>query len=173
MKTLNFLIILISLVGLINCDKNDDKEISNLNVDSYIELLKSNKYDSLNLPAFTYNDIPALLEYRNEKQIISNFPHNGISSLYAPECKLGMYVLWTIESIRAVAINSEYLIMRFPSQNPILALKDSDELDLVYDNVSHEIAAKAYFDWWENNKNMDFDEFKDINPLTETDYRWH
>ena len=173
MKTLNFLIILISLVGLMSCDKNNDKEISNLNVDSYIELLKSGKYDSLNLPAFTYNDIPALLEYRNETQIISDFPHNGISSLYAPECKLGMYVLWTIESIRAVAINSEYLIMRFPSQNPILALKDSDELDLVYDNVSHEIAAKAYFDWWENNKYRDFDAFKDIDPLIETDYKWH
>ena len=84
-----------------------------------------------------------------------------------------MYVLWTIESVRAVAINSKYLIMRFPSQNPILAIKDSDESDLVTDNESHEIAAKAYFDWWENNKYKDFDEFKNIDPLIETDYRWH
>lgn len=173
MKTLNFLIILISLVGFISCDKNNEEEISDINVDSYIELLKSNEYDSLNLPAFTYNDISALLEYRNETEIISDFPHNGISSLYAPECKLGMYVLWTIESIRAVAIDSEYLIKRFPSQNPILALRDSEELDLVYDNQSHEITAKAYFDWWENNNHKDFEEFKNIDPLTETDYKWH
>jgi len=171
MKTLKFLIILISLVGFISCDKKDDEEIGDISVDRYIELLKSNKYDSINLPAFTYIDIPALLEYRNETEIISNFPHNGISSLYASECKLGMYVLWTIESIRAVAIDSEYLIMRFPSQNPILALRGSEELDLVYDSQSHEIIAKAYFDWWENNK--DFEEFKNIDPLTKTDYKWH
>ncbi len=173
MKTLKFLIILISLIGFISCDKNNDQEISNINVDSYIKLLKSNKYDSLNLPEFTYNDISSLLEYRNETEIIRDFPYNGISSLYAPECKLGMYVLWTIESIRAVAIDSEYLIMRFPSQNPILSLRDSEELNLVYDNQSHEIAAKAYFDWWENNNHKDFEEFKNVDPLTETYYKWH
>jgi len=84
-----------------------------------------------------------------------------------------MYVLWTIESIRAVANQSEYLIMRFPSQNPILALRDSNELSLGYSNESHQIAAKAYFDWWENNKQKNFNEFKNIDPLILTDYRWH
>ncbi len=127
----------------------------------------------MNLPEFTYQDIPALIKYRNETQIITNFPHNGISSLYEPECTLGMYVLWTIESIRAVAINSEYLIMRFPSQNPILALRDADELSLVYSIESHQIAAKAYFDWWENNKQKNFNKFKNIDPLKFTKYRWH
>jgi hypothetical protein len=101
------------------------------------------------------------------------FPHNPFSSLYGPDCKLGIYVLWTIESIRAVSIESEYLIMGFPSQNPILALRDSDELNLVSDDLSHTIAADAYFDWWENNKNKDFDDFKNIDPLEETEYRWH
>lgn len=175
MKTLNFLIIMVSLTILISCNKNDTEEYPdpNPNVEKYIELLKSNQYDSLNLPAFTYLDIPALLKYRNETQIITNFPHNGISSLYAPDCTLGMYVLWTIESIRAVAINSEYLIMRFPSQNPILALRAVDELSLVYTNESHQIAAKAYFDWWQNNKQKNFDKFKNIDPLISTDYRWH
>ncbi|MBP6663059.1 MAG: DUF4943 family protein [Paludibacter sp.] len=135
--------------------------------------MKANQYDSINLPAFTYNDIPTLLKYRNDTQVITNFPHNGISSLYAPNCTLGMYVLWTIESIRAVSINSKYLIMRFPSQNPILALRDSVDLMLVNDDTSHKIAAKAYFDWWENNKQKNFGEFKDIDPLVETKYRWH
>ena len=122
MKVLKFLIILVSLIGIISCEKDDTEEIHNLSVEKYIELLKLNQYDSLNLPEFTYKDISALLKHRNESQIITNFPHNGISSLYAPNCKLGMYVLWTIESVRAVAINSKYLIMRFPSQNPILSL---------------------------------------------------
>jgi hypothetical protein len=171
MKTLKTFILLIAFVGLISCD--DNKEISNLAVDKYIELLKANQYDSINLPAFTYNDIPALLKYRNDTQVITNFPHNGISSLYAPNCTLGMYVLWTIESIRAVSINSKYLRIRFPSQNPILALRDSVDLKLVDDDTSHKIAAKAYFDWWENNKQKNFGEFKHLDPLIKTKYRWH
>lgn len=171
MKTLRTFILLVAFVGLISCD--DNKEMSNLTVDRYVELLRANQYDSINLPAFTYNDIPALLKYRNETQVITNFPHNGISSLYAPDCTLGMYVLWTIESIRAVAIGSKYLIMRFPSQNPILALRDSAALKLVNDDISHEIAARAYNDWWENNKQKNFNEFKNTDPLTGTKYKWH
>lgn len=173
MKTLKSLLVLISLTALISCKKSESEVKTNLSVERYIELLKANQYDSSYLPTFTYQDIPALLKYRNETQIITNFPHNGISSLYAPDCTLGMYVLWTIESIRAVSIQSEYLIMGFPSQNPILALRVADELSLVYSNESHQIAAKAYFDWWENNKQKNFNEFKNIDPLKSTDYRWH
>lgn len=173
MKTLKLFLVLISLTALISCKKSESEAKAELSVERYIELLKANQYDSLNLPDFTYQDIPALLEYRNETQIITNFPHNGISSLYAPECTLGMYVLWTVESIRAVAIESEYLIMRFPSQNPILALRVSNELSIEYSVESHQIASKAYFDWWVNNKHKNFNEFKHIDPLKMTDYRWH
>lgn len=173
MKTLKLILVLISLTALISCKKSESEIKANLSVERYIELLKANQYDSLNLPDFTYHEIPALLKFRNETQIITNFPHNGISSLYAPDCTLGMYVLWTIESIRAVAIQSEDLIRRFPSQNPILALRVADELSLVYSNESHQIAAKAYFDWWEANKQKNFNEFKNIDPLKSTDYRWH
>jgi len=171
MKTLKTFILLVAFAGLVSC--NDNKEISNLTVDRYVELLKANQYDSINLPAFTFNDIAALLKYRNETQIITNFPHNAISSFYEPDCKLGMYILWTIESIRAVAVDSKYLVMRFPSQNPILALRDSTGFNLVHDDTSHEIAAKAYYDWWENNKQKNFNEFKNIDPLTGTKYKWH
>ena len=144
-----------------------------LSVKSYIALLKANKYESLDLPAFTYQDIPALLKYRNETQIISNFPRNGISSLFAPKCNLGMYVLWTIESIRAVSINQAYLIKRFPSQNPILAFRVSNTLILNNSDASLQIVANAYFDWWEINRQKDFNEFKHVDPLKSTDYKWH
>ena len=84
-----------------------------------------------------------------------------------------MYVLWTIESVRAVSIGSEHLILRFPSQNPILALRNSDELELVYDDESHEIAARAYYNWWYNNTNKSFYDFNNIDPLKETNFQWH
>jgi hypothetical protein len=84
-----------------------------------------------------------------------------------------MYVLWTIESIRAVAIESEYLTQRFPSLNPVLAHRNSPILDVVSDSASHTIAADAYFNWWEDNKKKDFGEFKYIDPLENTAYKWH
>jgi len=173
MKTILYLFLLIFLSGFTSCEEKDKEEISGIDVETYITLLKSNQYDFNNLPSFTDKDIPVLLQYRNESQLITNFPHNPISSLYEPECKLGVYVLWTIESIRAVSVNNDRLIMGFPSQNPILALRNADELSLVSDELSHTAAAKAYFDWWENNKHRDFDDFKNIDPLETTDYRWH
>jgi len=54
-----------------------------------------------------------------------------------------------------------------------LSLTATGELMLVDDNESHETAAKAYFDWWENNKQKDFSEFNFIDPLKDTGYRWH
>lgn len=167
MKTSVVSLLLISLVSLYGCNKMEE----NPDVEAYINQLKSNSYTSAELPAFQPSDISALLKYRNETMVITNFPHNGISSLWAPECKLGMYVLWTIESIRAVETESEFLIGRFPSQNPILALRSSTELKLVYDEKSQTEAAKAYYDWWQS-----VHLFKDkmlIDPLKDTDYKWH
>jgi hypothetical protein len=167
MRLLIKLIILTTVFGLIGCEK----QIDNPEVESYINQLKSNSYESPELPAFQPSDIPALLNYRNETMVITNFPYNGISSLWAPDCRLGMYVLWTLESIRAVEIKSEYLIGRFPSQNPILALRASTELKLVYDEKSQNEAAKAYYDWW-HSMHIFKDKMK-IDPLKDTDYRWH
>jgi hypothetical protein len=159
---------------LFSCNKKDDvDDINNINVEEFIELLKKGEYKFLKLPPFTAEEIPLLLQYRNENQMITNFPHNMVSSFMVPECKLGMYVLWTIESIRTDAIKTEHVLGSYPSQNPVLALRNSEELQLVDDDESHAIAAKAYFDWWNENKHKDFDEFKNIDPLAETDYRWH
>jgi len=55
----------------------------------------------------------------------------------------------------------------------ILRLRNTDELQLGYDETSYEVAAQAYYDWWENNKDKNFGDFKNIVPLEETDYRWH
>ncbi len=165
MKILRLITILVSLISLSGCDKKG------MSVDEYIALLKSGKYDSsADLPAFSSSDIPALLKYRNETLLITAFPRNPISSLYGKDCRLGVYVLWTIESIRAVATNSTNLIKRFPSQNPVLRLSNST---MVFDGQSHQAAAKAYFDWWEANKEKDFSIFKAVDPLQGTIYKWH
>ena len=176
-----FFTLLLTVIFLISCDKKDADhnsfpligKIQNEAVDNYVNLLIKGNYNEPQLPDFTYEDIPALLQYGNDTTFITNFPHNGISSLWLPECRLGIYVLWTIESIRAVAINSKYLILNFPSQNPALALRGHPELTLVWNLNSQMVAAKAYYDWWTNNDNKTFDEIKNIDPLGNTEYFWH
>jgi len=57
MKTVKLIIVLVSLMISISCHKDNVEKIKNANVDQYVELLKSGKYDSVDLPAFTYLDI--------------------------------------------------------------------------------------------------------------------
>jgi hypothetical protein len=160
-------IVLILVFGLISCEKN----IDNPAVEDYINQLKTNSYTSGELPAFIPSDIDALLKYRNDTALIKNFPNNPISSFHGPDCKLGMLVLWTIESIRTQEIKSENLIGRFPSQNPILALNTTSELKLVFDDNSHKEAARAYYHWW--HALYIFSDRMKTDPLEDTDYKWH
>jgi hypothetical protein len=166
MKTHVKLIIFAFVLGLIGCEKEAD----NSAVEDYVSQLRTNTYEAYELPAFLPSDIPALLKYRNETTVITQFPRNGISSHWTGECKLGIYVLWTIESIRATETENKYLIGRFPSQNPILAVKNSAELRFVSDEKSHSEAADAYYYWW--NALYIFTDKMNSDPLEDTDYRW-
>ena len=172
MKTLKIVICCIILISITGCDKNETTDIINPDVEEYIEQLKNGEYNSSDLPAFDSNAIPALLEYRNETQIITDFPINGISSFWMPECTLGMYVLWTIESIRAVAIDSKYLIGRFPSQNPAVQKREGGSF-IENSEATQQAIANAYYNWWYKNKRKSFGQIKNIDPLENTDYRWH
>ena len=172
MKPLRIMTACLLMMSFWGCTKQVSEDLTHLEVDRYIELLKIGKFHSIDLPTFTWEDIPALLEYRDDAQVINHFPRNGISSYSMTECSLGMYALWTIESIRAVATDSPYLIGRFPSQNPIVQQRQ-DPFNLESGVNIQAIVSEAYFDWWEINKQKHFDEFKQFDPLSQTDYRWH
>lgn len=172
-EILHLFAILLCGLFLSGCGKSTIVLSSNPEVDAFVSALKSGQYQSHTLPVFTEKDIPALLIYRNERQDITNFPRNPISSLWMPTCKLGMYVLWTIESIRATAVGSKTFVMGFPSQNPVLAIRESFELKIIVDDNSHAVAAQAYFDWWAGNSNNSFSGFKNTDPLQNTTYKWH
>lgn len=169
--------LLISLIGLISCNKDKEvKEQVNMDVQQYIQLLKSNQYDSDELPAFTSKDIDALLQYRNDASIVTKFPENSISSYktLGPNYRLGVLVLWTIESIRKPPIYGMAIPGRFPSQNPFIALKaDPSQWIENHDNEAYHIISQAYFDWWESNKDKDFNKARMIDPLENTSYTWH
>lgn len=163
-------LLIIFTTALFSCE--DKSEFQNMSVDRYVSLLKAGKYDESELPNFNAIDIEKLLTYRNETQEISNFPRNPISSSFNEEVTLGMYILWTIESIRARSYGSEFLNGSFPSQNPVIINKDNIDFTMEVDPIQ-KIVADSYYNWWETNKSKDFSEFDEIDPLEETVYRWH
>ncbi len=168
MKNITIIITIILIWGLSACEKN---ESDNKEVDYYIKLLKMEKYDNLELPDFTYKDIPALLKYRNDRMEIKKFPTNPLSSTAVLKCSLGMYVLWTIESIRITAVENRTSIGRYASLVP--AVTDTNYIHYINQTTEiQNIVANAYYKWWNENKYKKFDEFKNINPLSKTKYRW-
>lgn len=175
MKTIKILILIGFLAGLLSCSKNDTEETNNPDVETYIELLKANQYTSLRLPEFSSSDIPALLQYTNDFSVVNNFPSNPISS-YAepdPDYRLSVLVLWTIESIRLAATDNK-LVLGFPSQNPFVQTKSVPiEWITNHDDEIYATIRQAYSDWWNENKHKQFSSFCNIDPLIETDYRWH
>ena len=174
MKTKIVLLLLTFVFISISCEKDT---VDNITVKEYVKLLKSGNYNLQNsngfpdLPAFEPTDIPDLLSYANDKQIITNFPHNTLSSYFEPNCRLGVYVLWTIESIRLVSNDSKKLFLgRFPSLNPIIGIKEICSYDTVDNDTIHQATVQAYTNWW--NSNSDFEQIKGINPLEDTIYGW-
>lgn len=164
--------LLLSVFLLTNCKKEDVAAEASAEVNQYINQLKSNRYSSSFLPAFGPRHIPALLKHRNESQAITTFPVNPFSSFAGHGYKLGIVVLWTIESIRLAGSKGvKHPFDRFPSQNPVLAKRNADQLEMVFDDNSFRTASKAYKDWW--NSSSDFSLLKNIDPLKDTDYRWH
>jgi len=173
MKTLQLLFVLIPVVTFFSCDKKGD---SQSNVKQYVMLLKSNKYESSGFPSFTYDDIDELIKYRNEKEMITKYPRNPISSFAQGECELGIYILWTIEAIRTGSINSKSWMGCFPSQNPILRLRDfSEGLVLADDEEAHQTASNAYYTWWtlRGITGANFNAWLNTDPLEDTKYAWH
>ncbi|RIH62750.1 DUF4943 domain-containing protein [Mariniphaga sediminis] len=175
MKTIKILILIGFFAGLLSCSKDDTEKISNPDVETYIELLKANQYDSFKLPEFSADDIPALLQYINDFSVVNKFPSNPISS-YAepnPDYRLSVLVLWTIESIRLAAMDNK-LVLGFASQNPFVQTK-SEPIEWLTDHDSeiYNTIRQAYSNWWNENKHKKFSIFYNIDPLLETEYRWH
>ncbi|HYQ55987.1 MAG TPA: DUF4943 family protein [Draconibacterium sp.] len=176
MKTIKILILIGLFASLFSCDKDDTEEIDNPDVEAYIEQLKSDQYQSDDLPEFTSSDISALLLYINDNSVVNNFPHSPLSSFaphYPPDYRLGVLVLWTIESIRVVSCNNTHY-HRFPSQHPFIK-KKNEPLEWIqnHDDEAYNSVRQAYIKWWGENRSEKFGEICSIDPLENTNYRWH
>ena len=148
---------------LVCCDKSDETK-----ADTFISQLENCSYEERYLPELELSEISSLLKYRNNKTILCKYPANPISSFYSKEVTLGMFALWTIESIRITELNNTNEAQaRFPSLNPILAYRENDIED---QNKLQDLAADIYQAWWSSNKNED--EKLNSNPLLDTKIVW-
>lgn len=171
MKKLKYLLLTFLILSFLRCKEQPELSTS-LKVETYVNQLKTNSFDSSAIPAFTKEDIPALLAHRYDVQPIKNFPVNPISSYYLEECTLGNYILWTIESIRLRSLKGEELIQGFPSANPVLQSKNDTATPLPLDETAQLAAAEAYYDWWMENRTRELEDFHASNPLEGTVYSW-
>ncbi|MFT4536549.1 MAG: hypothetical protein ACI9P5_003925 [Saprospiraceae bacterium] len=150
---------------LLSCNKQK----SDLSVvETFIKTLKEDKTETIETIDLSSENISELLTHRNDKQNISNFKRNPLSSFYLDEVILGMYILWTIESIRMKEIDGPGYYL-YASLNPRRINVSSGELvdqDIILSEV-----AKAYFEWW--NSNLLLEEKLQINPLDSLDLSWN
>ena len=83
---------------------------------------------------------------------------------------MGECLLWTIENIRLNYGNYEK-DNPFPSLVPELHMKTDINVLRLTDAQLSEV-YKLYYNWWYNNKEKDFEEFRQINPLQDSPYGW-
>jgi len=168
-----FLFIILML--LINC-QDPNLENETYTVEEYVNDLTNNSYHSSVLPEFSPNQIPELLSYCQSTNYLYIFPTNPLSSYYQDQCKLGFLMLWTVESIRlsyGLELNSQ--MDRYPSQNPIIEYLDSVKMTYVMDQSDDCLnkVAENYSVWWSANSHQNFSRLRLINPLENTNYKWH
>lgn len=161
----NMPICVIAFLLLLSCDR---QEAAPSVVEIFIKNLKEDKAETMETTELSSENISELLTHSDDEQNIYNFTRNPLSSFYLVEVKLGMYVLWTIESIRMKEIDDPRFYL-YASLNPRIISASSGELvdqDVILPDVS-----KAYFEWW--NSSLLLEEKLQINPLDGLDLSWN
>lgn len=151
------------------CDTKIDSIPKN-QVEEYIFELQANQYQEFKFPSFSASHISQLLEFGNETIPTRTFPHNPVVCyMTEAETKVGVVVLWTIESIRRSFLeDSEELI--YPSADPLLIMNDPQNEDYNYYHGYHIKAYEAYKKWWQ--LELPLGEKMKINPLGDSTLKW-
>lgn len=142
-------------------------------MDELTSLLKTNNFAE-GLPWLTWEDIPALLAVGNDSTVITNFPHNPISSYLLDECYVGITILWLVESIRITERdNLVSPVEKYPSLNPILKFKNPPETVPENSIEKMNTAFQAYQEWWGKVQNLEVSEACKVDPLENENLTWN
>lgn len=165
-------IIILLLVGA-SCSSNQ-VDFDHPDVDLFVKQLKEGTYNTkspegfVEVPNFTSEDIPLLLEYSTDLTTISMFPLPPISSYVVSDLKIGECMLWIVESIR---------IGNYASLGCRMVRANAENYEAQYFLSDQEIleVAAHYKAWWESSAfpktKWSIDPCFD-DPLCGTNYRW-
>ncbi|MCP3933546.1 MAG: DUF4943 domain-containing protein [Bacteroidetes bacterium] len=171
MKNLLFCFLGFVILSSSTCDKKD--EIPDTTIGIFIQNLMDNNLDGhFCIPGFDSDDIQELLEYRNDKTKISQYYSNPISSFRAPEVSLGIYTLWIVEAIRIHEAGEGKECLDFPSLNPRFGFRNLAMSSLPDQETAQNEVAKSYFLWWSSLNDQPFENYRNIDPMENTQYRW-
>ncbi len=160
------------LIFIAGCSKNNIDKTADKEARDYVAQLLSGQVTATSLPDLKKEAIPTLLMYSKDTTVITKFPVNPISSYIPHQNKVGLVVLWTVESIRQFSDKNVHAFAKFPSQNALLGMKDPANGGFISDYQAQLAVANAYIEWWENNRNNNFELFRNISPMDQTIYRW-
>jgi hypothetical protein len=175
MKYYKTTLLLFIFLNVIPYGCKEEFDLNDPDVDLFVDLVIRGEYKSRYLPSFTPGDISELLRFSDNFIEIKTFPVSPISSYWPPKFRLGECLLWTIESIR-LSYDISNKIKKFPSLVPTLVRTDissNDPVERMLDNAKLFDVYNLYKKWWEDNKHRNFEEFRDINPLRESNYEWY
>lgn len=180
-KWLFYLISFFTVALFSSCDNDDELNLNNPDVGTFVNLLKKGEYPFyakgdggenlwLLMPKFTKEHIPELLEYAKDTTHIKSFPTNPISSKgpFAPGRDyyiLGEGLLWIVQGIRS---GSEY-----GSLVPYMVKSDQSEGIIFTSLTTSEIleVRTKYLNWWKSYNDKASSVIAD--PLENTKYQWH
>lgn len=158
---------IISIAVILSCSKEEPVKTE---VEFFIEQVQNNEYKVDSLPNFSFQAIPILLDAANDFSIITEFPINPVSSYAPTRLTIGECLLWTVEHIR-LHFGAYSISIGFPSLVPELRdISDINSNNLTKEQLND--AYSLYYDWWNDNKSKDFENFRNINPLENSKYRW-
>lgn len=169
----NMILFMVLLLTLSSCGSST-MDFNHPDVDLFVKQLKAGTYKTkspegfVEVPNFSSQDIPKLLEYSTDLTIIPSFPLPPISPNVAGDIKLGECMLWIVESIR---------IGDYASLGCHMVRVNADNYEAQYFLTDEEIidASVHYKSWWENRSypktRWSVDPCFD-DPLCGTGYQW-
>lgn len=170
------LFLLTAIIFSMGCN-NPDYDIENPDVEKFVQQIKDGSYDNyhigenreklwLQMPNFTEEHIPLLIKFSTDTTHIHSFPINPVSSRSPYPIGygiLGECLLWTVEGIRNGT--------KYGSLDPILIDNSKEEVEQ-YGGINGIEVLKVqelYENWWNEYQSSNW---RDVNPLEKTKYKW-
>ncbi len=167
-------ILLVALASLCVGCSEEVLDYHDPDVRLFVKQLKAGTYNTqspegfVEVPCFTAEHIPELLQYVDDLTLISSFPLPPITSYYEGKTRLGECIMWIIESLRIgmyASLGTRMVYANAESYEGIYFLSDQDVLQ----------AAERYRLWWEhmNYPHTEWTLSPCLNdPLCGSGYRW-